>query len=359
MAGSSEEIKVKIKIRVNLIIKQSNEQYMNLVNSKMSNVMNSIVQNQESNVRFEANATNSMNLKDIVVTGGGSLELTQVADLQISSRAIFNIVQDSAIINDIVNQTKNQVAQSLEQDADLSASLKVAADATREKNNSGEINTIVDKIAGIINGITGREYKQDMEIEQEVKMQIDQESITDIKMSDIINNTFKTNISQSSVNNCTSSTSAGNVLDINGLHISGGSSVRSVQQSIVQQAIDCILSSTLSAAALEYLKNSSDTSADQKASLAAKASFSGDTKGSITDKESNKSFGDIIADTIKSLMSSIVIVIIVVCVIGAVLLGPTIIGMFTGKHNASSISTNPSTTDALNKAMKFIINFSK
>ena len=157
---------------------------------------------------------------------------------------------------------------------------------------------------------------------------------------------------QSTINECSSTTVSENILNLSNLNVSGGSSVGIIQSSVIRDAQDCILSATLSASALDYLKNSSSISADQKASLDAKGTFSGDTSGKAGDKEKTTSFLDIIGDMIKNIGLYVVIAGVVIAIVVIVIF---VLPMFKGKGDSSSQINQ----ETLNKALKFVINFSK
>jgi hypothetical protein len=355
--GGSEEVRKKIVTRIEVNIETVNQEYMKLVNSKTNEVMNKATQNQETRINDDKSALNDANLARITVSGGSSFNMVQYNKLKVTARAILNITQETGVINQIINDSKTQVQQALSSNTQLQSDLKLVTDITKKKENSGEFNTFVDKVASMVDAITGKDTKDETEIENTIKQSLKTENIQSLDISEFVRNTFKTDISQNSINSCSSNTSGGNIITLTDITISGGSSFESTQKNIVEQTQECILSATLSASFSEYLKNANDVLAGQTIENIVANKMKLDSLYKDMNLEGNKSYGDIIADVIKSMMSNVVIVIIIVCIIGAIVLGPTIIGMF--KQNGQPPSYSQATNGALNKALKFIINFSK
>jgi hypothetical protein len=356
--GSSETVRQKIVTKIEVTIETTNQNYMNLVNSKTTDVMNTFTQRQVSEIKNNSSALNSATISNLTVTGGSSFNLNQQNELKVIARAILNIQQSSSVISEIVNSSKQQITNALESDTNLQSDLKLANDISKKKENSGEFNTFIDKVQGMVSDLLGKDVTSETDIENSIKQSLKTENTQTLNINEYVNNTFNNTINQETFNTCSSDTSSGNIITLTNITISGGSTFETTQKNIVKQTQDCILSASLSVESLEYLKNANDVAAGQSIENIVAAKVAASLESIASNSESNKSFGDIIADAIKGIMSNIVIIAIIagigICVL---IFGPMILNMFNDSSESSSGPVGP--VDTLNKAIKFIINFSK
>lgn len=333
--GSSQSIETTISTEVEAFVKQTNEQYIKLFNSTSTSVITKASNKQKAAIENDNSAFNIITLSNSTFINS-KINLDQRIELMTTSNALLSLTQNTTLLNNISNDSKTQIKQAITADQKLSTDLKLVADITKKKETKGEFNNFISSVKDMVNSLLGQNVKDTTTIRNRVKQSLITVNVESTDISNIVNNTFATDIEINTINSCTSKNTSGNTISMNGITMIG-SDLNAVQKVYAKQISNCIISSIISNNYTELLKNLQETEAaqDAKSSQSGIASLVSSVVMTISDIAS--SFLDIIANNI----TLIIMVIVVLVAIGLMVFGlPIIKGMFNKKNMVPAAPIN-------------------
>jgi hypothetical protein len=302
-----------IENEVETFIQQQQKAIANIVTQSIINVTHKIVQEQQATITSSVGASNIFNGYQIIVKNGGRLSVNQQNYLKSTVEAILNLTQDNTLILNLSNDIKNDIKATLSQNADVSNKVSAAASMMKEQKNSGEVNGVISAVSDIATGALGALTTQETTNELRNKIiqyyAMKQESTTNL--NNLIENDIVQNINLTTINNCISKSSIGNMINAKKIYIDGPTSALIMtQKNMLDTFYKCVISSTVRSTDLQTLSNSvfNNTSQDLSQSLSVKNDLSA-TVSSI-DKKTATSWLDSLTGLVP-----IILIAIAVCVI--------------------------------------------
>ena len=335
MGGSHSTVKTTIKNKINIFIEQTNEQYINIVNDTCTSVITNASNKQIAEINTNASAFNSISIKGgIHVSGNGVIDLEQNASITNTAKALLSLVQNNDLLNNISSDSQSQIAQALSNHQDLTSDMKLVSSIQNTTKSDGEMNNFIDKVQGMVDDLLGKDETNETDIENSVKQHLKTTDIENTNISNIISNSFTTNVSTSTLNSCLTKNASGNSITIeDGIWIDGNGKLKDIQDAYVTQVTECVISSMLTTESTNILKNMQTNNASQSETSDQKAKTSVDASSNVVNSKTETSFLDII-------MNNITIIIIVIGVLVAMGMiafgGPIISSIFKKKPQYSA-----------------------
>ncbi len=318
LLGKSKTVsKQDIKNTIQSEVDNVNRQVMTTINEAMTSIATNVINNQETSIKNSNQAGSVSTIKSINVVNGGTLDIDQQSNLIAKANAILSVTQDTTLLNKMTQDIVNAASSKISQNTDLTENLKAVNALEKSKEIDGEVNNLVDKVGGAIQGAidVGRDKIDETSIANNISNTIRNSTYFENNFTNVINNIVNTSISSNLLNHCISSSTSFNSFDIGTINIEGaGSSVHLTQESLLDNFFGCYITSIVKTGVYQELAQTMYNKADQTVDTSNKVSSTMDTQNTIKNIEKTTS---IITELLQTLMFVIagVIVFLVVIII--------------------------------------------
>ncbi len=353
-AGNKDTIKKSIENTVENYVKQTNRNMFNILNESTMNISSEIINTQKSELQQQQAAGNNIDIGFIDLRNGSVIVSDQVSEVSLYSTALINVMNDNELSASMTQQIINDITQKITKNADLQNDLKAVNNIEKQKISQGEINTLIDKIAGDL-----KSTDDETTIKNKIMTSIEQIDDTEISLTDIVNNYVKTKIDNNSINNCLSKTSSYNNANLKNLVVDA-SAVYLTQSTLENNFYSCFLTNIVNNTSMIDFIKETHAKTDQTSEQGATAKNTMDVTNTIKTIEKQTSIITAMLNTIIYVIAVIAILgfIILVGVPGTEALKKPIVSLFSKMKKIPPAAANSDVvSEVAKKAMKYFIGY--
>lgn len=309
LGRTKESIKIEVNNELENIVSNTNKQLVKIATESSVKSSTTILQEEITQIKNKASASNMFYASGITLLDGAQLNIKQTNEVRTIAEAVTNIVKNTDVINKITTNMTNDLLSIVNQNAALQNDITTSATAEKLKQNSGEVNKMVDTVGETIQGMTNPTDKEMTQIiKNTVKNNLSNyiEYNTDIKS--YIETVINTEIEQKTLTECFNTNDAYNLISLTNITISGPeSNFEAVQANILNNYFSCIIQSTMTS------KVDQDIAVDLLNKVTMKTDQGIDVKNKLSTTTSIS-----VKDIATSFMDNIMFIVIALAVVGAI-----------------------------------------
>ena len=206
--GDKDKTELTQKVRNALTTDLTNE-VQNMNNILLKNIVditNEIVNKAVAEISQKAVSANRVRFDSLIMSGNSELDIKQISDLSWQAKASQEIVMDTNVRNDLQTKIINDVINNTLNQNETLAKLNALNDILNRKTDEGGEHTLtgmVDKITRMFKSGSLTEKKVNQIIENELNIMINNKTINQTQIQNIIESKVKTiieNITEASCN---------------------------------------------------------------------------------------------------------------------------------------------------------------
>ena len=316
MLGGKEKTVTKQDItnKITDTVENVNQQIVNLLNSSMTSITTTVINNQEANMNVKSGAGSTTRIDSITVKNGGTVDINQQASLISKANAILSITQDTTLLNKITTDIINDVSSKITQNTQLSDDLKAVNAIEKSKETDGEVNNLINTVGDAVKGLidTGRDQIDSTTINNLIQNTIKNSTYFENNINNVLQNIFNTSVSSNLLNNCLSTSSSFNNLDIKTIHVEDPSSgLHITQESLLNNFYSCYITSLVQTGVYQELAQSLYDKSSQTVDTSNKVDAKMDTQNTIKNIEKTTS---LITGLLQALIVGIIAIVIIIVI---------------------------------------------
>jgi hypothetical protein len=385
--NSHKTTEIDVTNALSSAISTANNNINNLINQTISDISSTMVNNNTSKIDIDTNASNYTQLNDITASGGGTIDITQMAKNDATSIAITQIASNQESLNDLSQSTINSINASQQNSAQLQASLSQLVQISQMKDNAGGPEGMVKNITDGMNAFANSEKSSDdiQRYNNKIGINVNSSNLDQNSISNLLSNTIKNKLTTNNLASCRLSASASNDFVARNIYLTDGTSFHLDQEATLESFNKCLAKLDIGTALTNQVLQSAGTTVtvDQLNKIAADLKAAQDAKNENIDKQGSAimdSLNNLVnkgVDLLKSLNPlnalknlALILVVIVVGLIALLFALPMIMNMFGGmfkphvihkaakKISAPLVANNdaPIAAEALAKSLKYLFN---
>lgn len=259
---SKEKItRTDILNQIDIEVENETKNITEVLNESVTNISMSVVNETASKINNAVGGGNNLLLKNVNIDG--VLNINQEVNIEATTQAVIQLIQDSSALNDMASQMIQDISNKVENDNELNSTIQQVTAVNQSKKDEGGIASMVKMVTDVLNTaltpgskMTESNYTN---IKNTVKQKLSNTTINKNDIKNIVKNSIENNIKNINESTCQTSVSAANNMELNGVNIGANGKATLDQITSVTAFNSCLISTLNTAEISSKIANTSST----------------------------------------------------------------------------------------------------